>query len=40
MVGVAGNNVEHFSALWTKMGKNHGHQHERIATTQNSLTFL
>jgi hypothetical protein len=43
MIDVAGNNMEHFSALWATTQKNVqrcGQQRRRIATMQNSLTFF
>jgi hypothetical protein len=43
MIGVVGNNMEHFYALWATMQKNIRRcrqQRGRIATTQNSKTFF
>jgi hypothetical protein len=43
MIGVVGNNMEHFSALWATTRKNVQRcrqRRRRIATTQNSKTFI
>jgi hypothetical protein len=43
MIGVVGNNVEHFSVLWATMQENVQRcwqQRGRITTRQNSKTFF
>jgi hypothetical protein len=43
MIGVVGNNIEHFSALWATTQKNVqlcGQQRGRIATAPDSIKFF